>query len=33
MINLKNPHWWDKATVRVIKTFAQTFVGTVGSSL
>lgn len=33
MANLKNPHWWDKATVRAIKTFAQTFVGTVGSSL
>lgn len=33
MTNLKNPHWWDKATVRAIKTFAQTFVATTGSSM
>lgn len=33
MNNLKNAHWWDKATVRAIKTFAQTFIATTGSSM
>lgn len=33
MKNLTNAHWWDKATVRAIKTFAQTFVATTGSAM
>lgn len=30
---LKNPQWWSTATTRAIKTFAQTFVATTGSSM
>lgn len=32
MTNLKNPSWWNFATTRAIKTFAQTFIATVGTS-
>lgn len=32
MKNLKSKRWWEASTVRAIKTMAQTFVATIGSS-
>lgn len=32
MDNLKNPTWWNAALTRCIKTFAQTFVGALGTN-
>lgn len=31
MNNIKNKLWWDKASVRAIKTIAQTFIAIVGT--
>ena len=32
MNNLKNKAWWNASLTRAIKTFAQTFVATIGTS-